>query len=282
MTLDAVLSEPVPLGRAERPAVPARRPAFAPRGLLAAATLIGEVVLAVGSLRPGRAHRSTLRWVDVWAQLDAVGARSVPIVMLVSALVGLILAYMGAAQLRLLGAQAYIADLVGVGMVREVAALMTGVILAGRVGAAFAAQIGAMKANEEIDALRVLGISPVEHLVLPRVLAMLVAAPPLTALAGVAGVVAGGAVALSVFSISPLEYATRTQDAITITHLLVGLSKGTVYALIVALAGCFHGLSAGRSAEAVGRATTTAVVHAVVGLVVAASVMTIALDRLGI
>ena len=186
------------------------RPAIAPEGgghgaspgtlaVARVAGFLGEVVLA---LRAALRGRSTLRARDVWQQLDDVGARSVPIVMLVSALVGLILAYMGAAQLRLLGAQAYIADLVGVGMVREVAALMTGVILAGRVGAAFAAQLGAMQANEEVDALRALGVNPVEHLVLPRVLAMAMVAPLLTALAAASGVIAGGVVALGVFAVT--------------------------------------------------------------------------------
>ena len=239
---------------------------------------IGQVMQALGRLLHGR---SALRWADLAWQLEQTGPRSVPIVALVCGLVGVILAYMGAAQLQLFGAQSYIADLVSVGVVREIAALMTGVILAGRVGAAFAAQIGSMQANEEIDALRTLGIDPVDHLVLPRLLAMLLVAPLLTAMAALVGLCAGWAVAVLVFGIPPLEYLTRSQQAVTAMHLGIGLFKGTVYAMLVALAGCRQGLAAGRSAQAVGQATTAAVVQAIVWIVVAASALTIMFQRLG-
>lgn len=126
---------------------------------------------------------------------------------------------------------------------REIAALMTGVILAGRVGAAFAAQIGSMQANEEIDALRTLGIDPVDHLVLPRLLAMVLVAPLLTAMAALVGLCAGWAVAVAVFGIPPMEYLTRSLPAVTATHLGIGLFKGSVYAMLVALAGCRQGLA---------------------------------------
>ena len=239
---------------------------------------IGQVMQALGRLLRGR---SALRWSDLAWQLEQTGPRSVPIVALVCGLVGVILAYMGAAQLQLFGAQSYIADLVSVGVVREIAALMTGVILAGRVGAAFAAQLGSMQANEEIDALRTLGIDPVDHLVLPRLLAMLLVAPLLTAMAALVGLCAGWAVAVLVLGIPPLEYLTRSQQAVTATHLGIGLFKGTVYAMLVALAGCRQGLAAGRSAQAVGQATTAAVVQAIVWIVVAASALTIMFQRLG-
>ena len=238
---------------------------------------IGEVLLSLGRLLRGRAD---LRWVDLAWQLDRTGPRSVAIVTLVCGLVGVILAYMGAAQLQRFGAQTYIADLVSVGMVREVAALMTGVILAGRVGAAFAAQLGSMQANDEIDALRSLGIDPVDHLVLPRLLALLLAAPLLTAMAALSGLLAGWAVAVAIFGVSATDYLTRSLQALTPAHVLIGLFKGTVYAMLVALAGCRQGLAAGRSAEAVGQATTAAVVQAIVWIVVVASVLTIVFQRL--
>jgi len=240
-------------------------------------TFVGELVLAGGRLLRGR---SQMRWVDLAWQLDQTGPRSVPIVALVCALVGLILAYMGAAQLAQFGAQSYIADLVAVGVVREIAALMTGVILAGRVGAAFAAQLGAMQANDEVDALRVMGIEPMDHLVLPRVLALVLVAPLLTAMGAVVGLAAGAVVAVVIYGLLPLDFAARSAQALGLNHLLVGLAKGTVYALLVGLAGCMNGLASGRSAQAVGQATTQAVVRAIVWIVAAASLMTVLLQRL--
>ena len=275
--LPAAAALPIPVGLqwANRIGQQARRStAEAARSL----EFIGQVMQALGRLLRGR---SALRWSDLAWQLEQTGPRSVPIVALVCGLVGVILAYMGAAQLQLFGAQSYIADLVSVGVVREIAALMTGVILAGRIGAAFAAQLGSMQANEEIDALRTLGIDPVDHLVLPRLLAMLLVAPLLTAMAALVGLCAGWAVAALVFGIPPLEYLTRSQQAVTATHLGIGLFKGTVYAMLVALAGCRQGLAAGRSAQAVGQATTAAVVQAIVWIVVAASALTIMFQRLG-
>ena len=248
------------------------------QGGLQTITFVGQVVLSLGRLLRGH---SRMRGVDLLWQLDQTGPRSMPIVALVCGLVGLILAYMGAAQLQRLGAQSFIADLVSVGVVREIAALMTGVILSGRIGAAFAAQLATMQANDEIDALRTMGIDPIDHLVLPRVLAMTLTAPLLTAMAALVGVLAGGLVAVLVFGIQPADYWTRSADAVGLPQIAIGLAKGTVYALLVALAGCREGLAAGRSALAVGQATTAAVVKAIVWIVVAASIMTILLQRLG-
>ena len=273
----ATAAPPVPVGLqwANRVGQQARRSTVEAARTLA---FVGEVMQALGRLLRAR---SALRWADLTWQLEQTGPRSVPIVALVCGLVGVILAYMGAAQLQLFGAQAYIADLVSVGVVREIAALMTGVILAGRVGAAFAAQLGSMQANEEIDALRTLGIDPVDYLVLPRLLAMLLVAPLLTAMAALVGLCAGWAVAVAIYDIPPMEYLTRSHQAVTATHLAIGLFKGTVYAMLVALAGCRQGLAAGRSAQAVGPATTPAVVQAIVWIVVVASALTIMFQRLG-
>ncbi|WP_077035639.1 ABC transporter permease [Pelomonas sp. KK5] len=245
-------------------------------------TFVGEVLIASGRFLRGRflRGRSAMRRSDLLWQLEQAGPRSVGIVCLVSGLVGVILAYMGAIQLQRFGAQAYIADLVTIGSVREVAALMTGVILAGRLGAAYAAQLGSMQANEEIDALRALGIDPVSHLVLPRVLALLIAAPVLVAFAALISMLCGWGVAVAIFGIAPLEYAYKSLQALTLTHVLVGLGKGTFYCLLVALAGCRQGLHSGRSAQQVGQAVTASVVQAIVWIVVAASASTIALQRL--
>ena len=238
---------------------------------------LGEVLAALGRLVRGR---SIMRRSDLFWQLEQTGPRSLPIVSLTCFLVGLILAYMVAAQLQRFGAQIYIADLVTVGVVREIAALMTGVILSGRVGAAFAAQLGSMQANEEIDALQAMGITPMDYLVLPRLLAMVLVAPLLTAYAALVGMIAGLLVAVGIFGVAPMEYMHKSLDAMSLTHLGIGLLKGTVYAALVALAGCRQGLYAGRSAQAVGQATTAAVVQALVWIVVAASMLTITFQRL--
>ena len=239
---------------------------------------LGEVLLSFGRLARGRAQ---MRRRDLLWQIDQAGPRSVPIVSLVSALSGLILGYMGAAQLQRFGAQSYIADLVTVGGVREMAALMTGVILSGRIGAAYAAQLGSMQANEETDALRALGVDPVDYLVLPRVLAMLIVAPLLIAYAALVMMAAGGAIAVVAFGVPAAEYLSESRDALTLPHVLIGLLKGTVYAVLVVLAGCRQGLDAGRSAQAVGQATTAAVVQAIVWIVAAASALTVAFQKLG-
>jgi len=239
---------------------------------------IGEVALAFMALLRGKA---TLRWADVLWQIDQAGPRSVAIVSLVSGLVGVILAYMGAVQLQRFGAQSFIADLVTIGAVREVAALMTGIILAGRIGAAFAAQLGSMQANEEIDALRALGVDPIAFLVVPRVLALVLVAPLLTAFAALVACAAGWAVAAVIFGVPPIEYLYKSLQSLTLSHVLIGLGKGTVYCLLVALAGCRQGLHAGRSAQAVGEAVTASVVQAIIWIVIAASALTIALQRLG-
>jgi phospholipid/cholesterol/gamma-HCH transport system permease protein len=237
----------------------------------------GNVLLSFGRLLRGR---SAMRRSDLLWQIEQTGPRSVPIVSIVSFLVGLILAYMGAAQLQLFGAQVFIANLVTVAVVRETAALVTGIVLSGRIGAAFAAQIGSMRANEEIDALRTLGLDPIDHLVLPRALAMLLVAPLLTAYAALVGMAVGWLVAVGIYDVSPIEYFNKSLQALTLPHVLIGLLKGTVYAFLVALAGCRQGLSAGRSAQAVGEATTAAVVQSIVWIAVAASTLTVIFQRL--
>jgi phospholipid/cholesterol/gamma-HCH transport system permease protein len=240
-------------------------------------TFVGEVLLSLGRWMRGA---SDMRTSDLLWQIEQTGPRSLPIVALVSFLVGLIVAYMGAAQLQRFGAQNYIADLVTVGVVREVAALLVGIVLAGRVGAAFAAQIGSMRANEEVDALTTMGVNPVDFLVLPRVLALLIVGPMLTAFGALVGMSVGWLVAVGIYGVTPLEYVYASVQALSMPHVLVGLIKGTVYAVLVALAGCLQGMAAGRSAQAVGDATTASVVQAIVWIVVAASALTVVFQRL--
>lgn len=246
---------------------------------LSTAAFVGEVTLALGRLLRGRA---VMRGSDYLRQLDQAGPLSLPIVSLTCFLIGLMLAYMGGAQLQRIGAQSFIADVVTVGMVRELAGLMTGVILAGRIGAAFAAQIGTMVANEELDALRALGIDPIEYLVLPRLLAMLTMAPLLIAYAALVGVLAGLPPVVGIYGVPGWEYLHKCREALTWTHLWIGLFKGTMYIGLVALAGCREGLHAGRDAQSVGAATTTAVVKALLWIVVAASASTVLFQSLGL
>jgi phospholipid/cholesterol/gamma-HCH transport system permease protein len=248
-------------------------------GAPAMLAFLGELVRAFGRLATGRAR---FRGRDLWLEIEQVGPRALPIVSVISFLVGLILAYLGADQLKMVGAQIFIADLVAIGMVREIGALMTGIIIAGRTGAAFAAQLGTMRVNEEIDAFETLGIAPVDFLVLPRTLALMLMVPLLTLYAGFVGMLAGLLVATTIFDIGFFEYYTETLRALELKHFLVGLSKGSVYGAMIAYAGCLRGMQCGRSAEAVGRAATSAVVTGILLITIAASVMTIVYYQLDI
>ena len=285
----AVLELALPVPGSAAAAVPAEPPPSGlaalgqwviERSLEAASTLafFGEVLLALGRLLRGR---SGLRGGELLRQIDQTGPLSIGIVALTCFLVGLMLAYMGGAQLDKLGAQAYIADLVTVGMVREVAGLMTGMILAGRVGSAFAAQLATMKAGEEIDALRALGVDIIDHLVMPRILALVMVAPLVMAYAALVGVLAGLIPATMVYGVPASEYLHKSLAALTWTHLWIGLFKCTLYAVLLALAGCREGLHAGRNAQAVGEATTRAVVKGLVWIISAACITTVVLQSMG-
>ena len=219
---------------------------------------------------------------DLFFIIQQVGPQALPIVSLVSFLVGLILAYMGAVQLERFGAQIYVADLVGIAMVREVGALMAAIIMAGRTGAAYAAELGSMQVNEEIDAFKTLGISPMDYLVMPRLLALVLMMPLLSLYAGLVGAVAGIVVSVAVFDISAYEYYQQTLRTLNFTYFSVGMMKGTLYGVLIALSGCLRGMQCGRSAQAVGQATTSAVVTSIVSIVIAASLTTIILQKLGI
>ncbi|MBT9486597.1 MAG: ABC transporter permease [Rubrivivax sp.] len=244
-------------------------------------TFIGETLLATGRWLAGRSAARGFAGAEVWRQVDRCGAMSLPVVALTCGLVGLMLAYMGGAQLDRMGGQTYVADIVTVGMVRELAGLMTGVILAGRVGAAFAAELATMQAGEEIDALRVLGVDPIDHLVLPRLLALVLVAPPLMAFGALAGVLAGAVPATLAFGLTLSEYLHKCLAALTWTHLWIGVFKCVLYAALLSLAGCREGLHAGRNAQAVGQATTTAVVKGLVWIIAAAAGSTVVLQSLG-
>jgi phospholipid/cholesterol/gamma-HCH transport system permease protein len=240
---------------------------------------LGEVTLSLLRLLRGRAQ---YRRSDLLLVLQDVGPHALPIVALISFLVGLIVAYMGAVQLSQFGAQIYIANLVGLGMTREMGALMTGIIMAGRTGAAFAAQLGTMQVNEEIDAFRTLGFNPVDFLVLPRILALVLVMPAMVLYADIVGITAGMFVSVTTFDISTFEYYQQTVRSMEWSHIWVGVIKGTVYGMLIAFAGCLRGIQCGRSAQAVGEATTSAVVTSILLIVIAASLLTILFQQLGI
>jgi len=219
---------------------------------------------------------------ELWLLIQECGPDALPIVTLIALLVGLILAYVGALQLEMFGAQVYVANLVGIGTVREMGAMMTAVIMAGRTGSAYAAQLGTMQVNEEIDALKTLGLSPMEFLIIPRMAALILMVPLLTLYADLVGIVGGGLAAVTVFDLTVLEYATQTQASLNMHDVLVGLIKAAVFGVLIATAGCLRGIQCKRSAQAVGAAATSAVVTAIVAIVVSDAMLTIVITRIGI
>ncbi|WP_462320244.1 MlaE family ABC transporter permease [Halochromatium sp.] len=242
-------------------------------------TFFGEGAIAVRHFVAGRAR---YRRSELWVIIQESGADALPIVSLVSFLVGMILGYIGDQQLAQFGARIYVADLVGLATVIQMGALITGIVLAGRTGAAFAARIGTMQVNEEIDALRTFGIPPMEFLVLPRMIALILMTPLLTLYADLLGILGGAFVGTVVGGVTLTAYLVQTQAAIGWNHIIQGLISATVYGAIVAASGCLRGMQCGRSAAAVGEATTSAVVTAIVFIVIAAAVLTVIFDAIGL
>jgi phospholipid/cholesterol/gamma-HCH transport system permease protein len=226
---------------------------------------VGEAFLSFLRMAGGRAN---FRRSDLLLLLQDCGAKALPIVSLISVLVGLILAFVGAVQLKLFGAEIYISSLVAIGMTREMGAMMTAVIMAGRTGAAFAAQLGTMQVNEEIDALQTLGISPMDFLVLPRMLALILMMPLLCIYADLMGILGGFLVGVGAFDITTTQYWEQTRSILNFSHIAVGVFKSGFFGVLIALAGCMRGIQSGRSASAVGDAATAAVVTAIVWIIV--------------
>lgn len=240
---------------------------------------VGELCLSLLRLLRGRA---VFDGRDLLLFIQQTGAGALPIVSLIAFLVGVIFAFVGVKQLEQFGAGIFVADLVAIAMVREMAAIMTGIILAGRSGAAFAAQLGTMKVNEEIDALRTLGISAIDYLVLPRALALVLMMPLLTAYAALLGIVGGALVSLVMLDLSLVQYLEQTRNAVDVNSVLGGLLKAVVFGVVIAISGCQRGMACGGSAMAVGQATTSAVVMAILLIVITASVLTVIYTVFGI
>lgn len=245
----------------------------------AVAETLGEVVLASGrALGPG----GKVRMVDVVSQLREAGAAAFAIVVFVNLLVGGILAFVGVVQLQLFGAQIFLADLVGIAMAREMAAIMTAIVMAGRTGAAYAAHLATMQGNEEIDALQTLGISPVEHLVVPRVASLVLMMPLLYVYACAVGIIGGMLVGVATSDLTVLAYLERTQNAIAARHFVIGGLKSVLFGALIGIGSCHIGLRAGRSAADVGQATTSAVVTGIIGVILLDALFALCTNALGI
>lgn len=220
-------------------------------------TFLGEFTQSLGRLFTGRTR---MQWRAFWVTVQSNGSGALPIVTLIALLVGVIIAFLGVVVLQRFGAGYYVSYLVGFGMLREMAALMTGIIIAGRTGAAFAAELGSMKVTEELDAYATLGISPMDHLVVPRVLGLFVMMPLLVVYADLVGILGGMGVAIALLDLTPTQFLTGLLSAVGPSDALLGVFKATLFGLIIGLAGCMQGLRTGSDASAVGRAATAAVV----------------------
>ena len=273
------LAEATPETALPRKAPP---PAFRARIGLAATRLFtagqdmarftGEIVLELLHIL-GR--RSYFLAGDFFYFIQAAGVEALPIVSLIAILVGIILGFVGAIQLSMFGAQIYVANLVALSMVLEMGAMMSGIIMAGRTGAAYAAQLGTMRVSEEIDALQTMGINPIGFLVLPRILALALMLPLLCVYADLLGIAGGVLIGVSMLDVSLVEYLRQVQDAVTLGQCSQGIIKSMVYGVLVGFSGCYHGMRCGRNASAVGESTTAAVVMGIVLIVVADAVLTI-------
>jgi phospholipid/cholesterol/gamma-HCH transport system permease protein len=240
---------------------------------------MGESALAAvgGFSRPRR-----IRWRQTLHDLQEAGFAALPITGLLSFLMGLVIAYQGAVQLRRYGASIFVADLVGFAMLRELGPLVTAIIVAGRSGSAYAAQIGTMKVTDEVDALRTVGIPPLELLVLPKVAALMLALPLLTVFADALGVMGGMVVASSELGVSSSDFLDRFVRAMRISDYLVGVGKAPVFAAIIAVIGCYQGFQVSGDAESVGRRTTVSVVQSVFTVIVVDAIFSVIFSRLGI
>ncbi len=235
------------------------------------------IVLGRALLRPGH-----IRFIAVLAHIERVGLHAMPIVGLLSFLIGVVLAFQGADQLRAYGAEIFTVNLLAIGVLRELGVLLTSIMVAGRSGSAFTAEIGTMKVNEEVDAMRTMGLDPVEILVLPRMLAMIVALPLLTFYAGMMSLLGGMIMCMATLDISFTQFLTQLNEAVTVGTFWVGMVKAPIFAFLIALVGTYEGLQVAGSAESVGKQTTKAVVESIFLVIVADAGFSVIFSMLGI
>ncbi|HEY2749618.1 MAG TPA: ABC transporter permease [Polyangia bacterium] len=229
------------------------------------ATFVGQATLSLLRFARGRAR---YRGVDLLTEIEGAGADALVIVTVVSFLLGMILAFVGGVTLRPFGATIYVANVVAVAVVRELGPIMTAIVMAGRTGSSYAAQLGTMRVTQEVDALTTMGLEPFDFLVLPRLLALALMMPLLGVYADFVAVAGGGLIAVTMPDVTVRQYLLQTRDALTLTTFWLGLVKSGAFGILVALAGCAQGMRAGKSAAAVGQATTRAVVSSIVGIIV--------------
>lgn len=239
---------------------------------------IGRVAEAFARalLRPGR-----IRFTSMVYHMEQAGLNALPIVGLISFLIGVVMAYQGADQLRRFGAEVFVVNLVGVSVLRELGILLTAIVVAGRSGSAFTAQIGSMKVNEEVDAIRTLGLDPIEVLVLPRVAALILTLPLLTFFSDIMGLTGGALMAWVTLDITPFQFFERLHDAVKVSSFIVGMIKAPVFAALIAMVGCYEGLRVKRDAESVGRLTTRSVVQSIFLVIVADAMFSIFFSAIG-
>jgi phospholipid/cholesterol/gamma-HCH transport system permease protein len=242
-------------------------------------SFLGVTVITLGRsiIRPRR-----IRFTSLVSHIEQVGLNAIPIVGLLSFLIGVVIAYQGAEQLRQFGAQVFTVNLLGISMLREMAILMTAIVVAGRSGSAFTAQIGTMQVNEEVDAMRTMGLDPIEVLVLPRVFALIIALPLLTVLADLTGLAGGALATVLVVDISLAQFMERLNDAVPLAAFWVGIVKAPVFGFLIAMVGCREGLAVAGSAESVGRHTTKSVVLSIFLVIVADALFSIFFLYIGV
>jgi len=245
-------------------------------GLLA---FLGE---AVRSLLRAVYHPGRIRWQEIFDDMYETGIKALPIVGLLSFLMGVVIAYQGAVQLKLYGANIYIADLVGYSMLRELAPLLTAILICGRTGSAYAAKIGTMKVREEIDALQTIGIAPVDLLVQPKVLSLIVVLPLITIYADVLAVFGGMVMSSVSLGIGFNAFLGRLEEAITYSTFMIGVGKAPVFACIVAVVGCYQGFQVAGSAESVGRHTTISVVQSIFLVIIVDAIFSVMFSIMGV
>ena len=268
-----------------------------PRGVAAWLTRIGEGVAGAGAtaaeftgvlgLFVARLGQSFIqprafRFTALVSHCEDVGLRAVPIVSLMAFLIGVVLAFQGAAQLRQFGAEIFVVDLIAISILRELGILLTAIIVAGRTASAFCAAIGSMKMRQEIDAMRTLGIDPGHALIVPRILALVLMLPILGLIANVAGLVGGGLMAWLELGISPARFVIRLTDGTDVSNVIVGLVKAPVFAVLIGVIGCEAGLRVGDTAESLGRMTSSAVVAAIFAVIVADALFSIFFQQIGV
>jgi len=240
---------------------------------------LGDITVSFSRTIKGKVY---FRWDDFMLIVKRCGVDTLLLVCLINLLVGMILAFVGSIQLKIFGAQIYIADIVGIAMVRVLAAVMTGIIVSGRIGASFAAELGMMESSEEIDALKTLGVSPVEFLVIPRVIALVIMMPILTIYADLMGILGGFIISVGMLGLNPIEYLNHTQVAVQLSFVWIGLIHSIVFGVIIAVSGCLRGINCQRNAAGVGMATTSAVVTGITGIVIATAIITFICQILGV